>query len=167
MKKVLFILFVVIILVGLKVTNDFFPLKYKEEVFEISNEIGMEESLVFAMIKVESDYREKVVSHKGAVGLMQVLPSTAKWILEKEGYNPNEYDLYIGKDNIFVGVLYLKYLNDRFDGDLQKIMAAYNGGSSRIKDDKWKEIDETRFYVKKVKIAHFFYRIKLKILEVL
>lgn len=167
MKKVLLTLFILVGIVGLKVTNDFFPIKYKEEVLEISNEIGMDKSLVFAMIKVESDFREKVVSHKGAVGLMQVLPSTAKWILAKEGYNPNEYDLYNSRDNIFVGVLYLKYLNDRFEGDLQKIMAAYNGGSSRIKDDKWKEIDETRFYVKKVKVAHFFYRIKLKIIEVL
>ncbi len=166
MKKILLILFILLILIGLKKTNDFFPVKYKEEVVEISKEIGMDKSLVFAMIKVESDFREKVVSHRGAVGLMQVLPSTAKWILEKEGYNFNSYNLYKSRDNIFVGVLYLRYLYNRFDGDLQKIMAAYNGGSSRIKDNKWKEIDETRFYVKKVKIAHFFYKIKLKILEV-
>jgi soluble lytic murein transglycosylase len=166
MKKFIFFILVVSIFLGVKLVNDFFPLKYREEVEKIAIDRGIDKSLVYAMIKVESDFREKIVSHKGAVGLMQVLPTTAEWILEKNGYDFDNFDLYLAEDNIFIGVLYTEYLYNRFDGDLQKIMAAYNGGSSRIKNDKWKEIEETRYYVKKVKLAHFAYRWKLRILEV-
>lgn len=149
-----------IILIG-----SFFPLEYEDDVEKMSKEHNVDIALVYAIIKVESGFREKVVSHKGAVGLMQVLPSTSDWILSQNGYNPSDFDLLKGSDNIFVGTLYLSYLHDRFDNDIEKVVAAYNAGSSRIKNEVWKEIEETRFYVKKVKTAHFIYKYKLKIIK--
>jgi soluble lytic murein transglycosylase len=165
MKKFLLIIpFFILFTAGIFL-NAYFPLKYKTDIEYISKENNVDKALVYAIIKVESGFREKVVSHKGAVGLMQVLPSTSDWILELYGYNPTDYDLYNGSDNIFIGTLYLNYLHERFDNDIEKVVAAYNGGSSRIKNEVWKEIDETRYYVKKVKTAYFIYKYKLRIIE--
>lgn len=167
MKKFLIIMpFFIIFTAGLFI-NIYFPLKYSAEVEAISKEHNVDKALVYAIIKVESGFREKVVSHRGAIGLMQILPSTSDWILDLYSYNPSDYDLYNGSDNIFIGTLYLSYLHDRFDNDIEKVAAAYNGGSSRIKNELWKEINETKYYVKKVKTAHFIYKYKLRIIEVI
>lgn len=167
MKKILIYILIFSVLAVGKYINDFFPVKYTEEVEYMAELRNLDRALIYAVIKVESGFRETVISHRGAVGLMQVLPSTANWILEVNNYNPENYDLYNPRDNIFVGSLYLRYLHDRFDNDLEKVTAAYNGGSSRIQNEVWKEIEETRLYVKKVRIAYFAYRWKLRIAEVL
>lgn len=131
----------------------FFPLKYHKEVQEASDKFKVDKKLIFAIIKIESNFKKDAVSTKGAVGLMQVMPSTADWILEKNNKSIEEYDLYEPGHNIYVGVMYLKYLLDRYEGDVQKVLIAYNAGSTRLRDGSWKNIEETRNYLKKYKIV--------------
>lgn len=162
MKKLLLLIFI-LFLAGVKVVYDFFPIKYYEEIIEVSEIHQVDPIIILAMIKVESDFRLEAKSHKGALGLMQLMPTTADWILEKEGYNPSEFDMFNPRDNIFTGTLYFKYLREKFDGDMEKIMAAYNGGSTRVRNNTWHKINETVNYVKKIDWAMKAYTYKLPI----
>ena len=94
---------------------------------------------------------------------MQVMPKTAEWILEKNGLVPKNYDLYNARDNIIIGTLYYKYLSKKFDGNLEKIMAAYNGGSVRVRNNTWRNVTETSNYVKRIDWAMKAYEYKLPI----
>lgn len=136
----------------------FFKTDYSKEIDDLTKTYSVKKDLVFAIIKVESNFREKIVSHKGAVGLMQIMPSTANWILEKVGKNPKEFDLYNARDNIEVGMIYYNYLSKKFSGNVTQIMIAYNAGASRVYDNSWREIKETRQYVFKIQISRAFYK---------
>lgn len=162
MKKFLMAILILLI-IGAKYIYDFFPIKYYNEVVEISKIHEVDPVIILAMIKVESNFRVDVESHKGAVGLMQLMPSTADWILGKKGFRPKDFNLYEAKDNIFVGTLYYKYLSDKFGGNMEKIMAAYNGGSTRVKNNTWRKIGETVDYVKKINWAIKAYEYKLPV----
>lgn len=157
------IVIIVVLGIGLKVLYDFFPIKYYKEIVEIADKQKIKPIIILSMIRVESNFREKIVSPKGAVGLMQIMPSTAQWILKKNGYNYKKFNLYVAKDNIIVGTLYYKYLFEKFDGDMEKIMAAYNGGSVRVKNNTWRRITETNDYVKRISWAMKAYEYKLPI----
>ena len=162
MKK-LFLVLLILSSVVVKLTYDFFPIKYYNDVVEVSKEQRIDPIIILAMIRVESNFREKIVSPKGAVGLMQVMPKTAEWILEKNGLVPKNYDLYTARDNIIIGTLYYKYLSKKFDGNLEKIMAAYNGGSVRVRNNTWRNVTETSNYVKRIDWAMKAYEYKLPI----
>ncbi|MCL4477789.1 MAG: lytic transglycosylase domain-containing protein [Deltaproteobacteria bacterium] len=117
--------------------------KLKHEVMIIADKYNIDPLLIMAMIKVESDYMPDAVSSAGAVGLMQVLPSTAELFYVKNLYSP--------KDNIEAGVEYFKYLYTIFNGDYVKAIAAYNAGEQAVL--KYKGIPpypETQWYVAKV-----------------
>lgn len=113
--------------------------------------------LVLAVIKAESEFDESAVSNKGAVGLMQLLPSTAEW-LWSQNYDSEltEEMLYSPEINIELGIAYLKYLLDRFE--LEYALAAYNAGEGVVSgwlEDGLSSVDdipykETREYVRKV-----------------
>jgi len=112
-------------------------------VFSKSDKYNVEPSLVSAMIQVESNWNYKVVSRSGAIGLMQLMPATAKAMDVKDPLNPEE--------NIEGGIKYLRYLLDRFNGDLTLAVAAYNAGPTRVrKYNGIPPIKETRQYVKRV-----------------
>jgi len=81
--------------------------------------------LVAAVIKQESRFQPDVKSNAGAVGLMQLLPSTGHWMGASNLLNPEQ--------NIAAGAKYLKYLSDQFDGDENKILAAYNAGEGVVR----------------------------------
>ncbi len=138
----------------------FYPQKYKDEIKFYSQKYNLNPALVASVIKVESKFNEKAISNAGAVGLMQVLPSTASWLCEKE---IDITALQVPKTNIQVGTKYLAKLLNEF-GDLDCILACYNAGPTNVK--KWlcnKEYSddgrtlrkipfkETEDYVKKVK----------------
>ena len=98
--------------------------------------------LVHSMIKVESNYDAQAVSSKGAQGLMQLTPSTAKMLGVRDSFDPQE--------NIEGGVKYLKYLQSLYK-DPQLALAAYNAGPGAV--EKYKQIPpypETQNYVKQV-----------------
>lgn len=113
------------------------------------------------MIKVESNFKEDAKSKKGAIGLMQVMPMTADWIVKKKKIFEKNYDLYSYQDNILVGTTYFKYLKIKYDGDLEKMLAAYNAGTNRVKTGKWREFKETKRYVSKVRMYRQIYKIRL------
>jgi soluble lytic murein transglycosylase-like protein len=116
---------------------------YNKLVYAKSNKYNVDPSLVSAMIKVESNWNYKVVSRSGAIGLMQLMPSTARAMDVKDPLNPEE--------NIEGGIKYLRYLLDRFDGDLTLAIAAYNAGPTKVrKYNGIPPIRETRQYVKRV-----------------
>jgi len=113
-----------------------------------SKKYGVEEALIKAVIKQESGFNQNAVSKAGAIGLMQLMPQTAR-ALKVDPYNPFE--------NIEGGVRYLKSLINNFKGNKYLALAAYNGGIGRMKKlgvDTIEEISkmpkETVNYVKKV-----------------
>jgi len=148
-----------------------FPTKFKKQVTEISSEYGLEPALVYAIIKAESSFKPDAVSQAGAVGLMQLLPSTAKWIAEEVGDEFDYNQLFVVEKNIEYGCFYLDYLFDKF-GDIDIVVCAYNAGETKVRD--WildgvlfkEKIDyeETREYLRKVKRFYEIYKNKEKYL---
>ncbi|WLE96068.1 MAG: transglycosylase SLT domain-containing protein [Candidatus Electrothrix communis] len=98
--------------------------------------------LIKAIIKAESNFNCNAVSSKGAQGLMQLMPATAKDLEVKDPFNPRE--------NIYGGTKYMKWLLKRFNGDVRLSVAAYNAGPARIRKKKIPRIPETIAYVAKV-----------------
>ena len=102
-------------------------------------------SLVRAVIQVESAFNPMAVSEKGAMGLMQLMPATAREFGVRNAFNPAE--------NVGAGVAYLRRLLDRYDDDEQLALAAYNAGPGAV--DKYGQsvppYRETKNYVVKVK----------------
>jgi hypothetical protein len=87
---------------------------------------------VAALIQEESRFRVSVTSNKGAIGLMQIKPSTARYIAKK--YDLSFHDSYLTDSelNIFLGISYLKYLAKKFDGRVDLTLAAYNWGPGNV-----------------------------------
>jgi len=108
-----------------------------------SREYNIEPSLIKAVIKTESNWDSMAISQKGAMGLMQLMPDTAK---DMEVMNP-----FNSEENIEGGIKYLRYLLDRFNGDLTLALAAYNAGPEKIeKFGGIPPIPETQRYVKQI-----------------
>lgn len=109
-----------------------------------SKKYKVSEDLIKAVIRVESSYNPYGVSKAGAMGLMQLMPNTVlKMNIEKP------FDIY---ENIDAGTHYLKMMLDRYDGDLEKALAAYNAGPNSVDEaDGIPDIEETINYVDKIK----------------
>lgn len=124
---------------------------YREIIRRHASSYRLEEALVKAVIKVESDYQPRTVSSKGAQGLMQLIPETAKLLNVSNPFDPSE--------NIRGGSAYLRRMLDLFDEDLELALAAYNSGPNTVK--RYGGIppyDETRNYVERVKRYLDYYR---------
>jgi len=109
----------------------------------LCDEYGMDYEMVKAVIQTESSWNHKAVSESGAIGLMQVLPSTA-W----DEFKTSKDDLYDPYVNITVGIKYLSYLNEHFD-DIDATLTAYSHGPTVTKKYSSKYI-KNNFYVKRV-----------------
>jgi soluble lytic murein transglycosylase-like protein len=117
--------------------------------------------LVAAVVQAESRFKPNARSGVGAVGLMQLMPRTGKWMGARNLTNPTQ--------NIQAGTKYLKYLNDRFDGNETKVIAAYNAGEGNVRRfGGVPPFKETRNYVKKVRNyeADFKERVESHVAEV-
>ncbi len=136
--------------------------KHLESAKYYSNAVGVDLALTLAVIKTESGFDKNAVSNKGAVGLMQLMPETAKFIAKKIGYN-EKIDLLNQDVNVMLGVNYLKYLLDKFGAEEPSIWA-YNAGEGRVKI--WLEsglktppLAQTKIYTKKVLRRKKLYKI--------
>jgi soluble lytic murein transglycosylase len=117
---------------------------YLDIIKQHANSYQLEEALVKAVIKVESDYQPRTVSKKGAQGLMQLIPSTAKSLRVNNPFDPYE--------NIRGGSEYLRRMLDLFNNNLELALAAYNSGPTTVKRfGGIPPYNETQNYVKKVK----------------
>lgn len=110
-----------------------YPLAFWEEVGTWAEAYGVDPLLVLAVMREESHFSPTAVSTSGARGLMQLMPSTARWIAEaKLGENLREEELLRPETNIKLGTWYLSHLLEQFDGDVAMAVAAYNGGPGNV-----------------------------------
>jgi soluble lytic murein transglycosylase-like protein len=116
---------------------------YTPMIEQACNKYKVDPDLVKAVIQAESAYNSKALSQAGAIGLMQLMPATALRFGVKKIHDPQE--------NIHGGVQYLKFLLDRFNGDITLAVAAYNAGEGAVQRFKGvPRYKETQNYVKKV-----------------
>ena len=125
--------------------------KYDDAIREACTTYHIPPALVRAIMNAESNFDPRAMSDKGAVGLMQLMPGTADTMYVSDINNP--------RDNILGGVRYLRVLANTFDGDMVKIVAAYNAGPNAvISAGGVPQIPETQDYVRKVLRLYFKYK---------
>lgn len=117
--------------------------RYDDIIAEAERRHGVAAPLIKAMVRAESAFDPKAVSHKGALGLMQIMPKNLKRLKVSDPYNP--------WDNIMGGTRYFKQMLKRFQGQLPLALAAYNAGPQIV--EQYRGIppyNETQVYVRKV-----------------
>ena len=143
----------------------FFPLKYKNIISEQSKIYEIDESLIASIIFVESRFNRKARSDKGAFGLMQLMPRTAKNFYVGE-QDFSEELLFNPEINLNIGIKFLSYLFDKYDDEIT-VLACYNAGEGNVlkwsggnKTIKKSQIifEETLNYIKSVQTAKKIYK---------
>lgn len=124
-----------IIIISLSAVYTLFPTKHADIIVKYSNKYGVEPALVFALIKVESNFKEDAESSAGAKGLMQLTDETFAFCNQSLENTFSDEDILNPQANINAGIWYLKYLLKRYDGDTKNAVAAYNAGATNV--DKW------------------------------
>jgi soluble lytic murein transglycosylase len=139
-----------------------FPMPFRAEVTAAAQRAGLDPAYVYGLIRQESRFQPDVRSSVGAAGLMQLMPTTAKWIARKLGVPFQPEQVTDKQVNLVLGTGYLKMVLDDFDGSPAMAAAAYNAGPGRPR--RWREgpvlevaawaenipFTETRDYVKRV-----------------
>lgn len=141
-----------------------YPYPYAQIVDKYAKKYNMDNTLVAGIILAESKFVPKAKSHRGAIGLMQIMPETGQWIAKNiNDKSYNDAKLYDPETNIHYGVWYLSFLMKEFNSNEILAIAAYNAGHGQI--EHWQDIyhwdssfndykkipyEETRTYVQKV-----------------
>lgn len=143
---------------------------FEELVHEAARQYELEPHLIWAVMREESHFRQHAVSWVGARGLMQIMPATGQEIAGRKGVQITDGDLTNPEINIDFGAFYLRHMLDLFDGDVDKALAAYNGGQGNVR--RWSNSPlgttpadfptvitflETREYVTKVNNSYHTY----------
>lgn len=138
-----------------------YPLDYQDSIKKYALEWNVRPNFICAMIYTESRFHKDSVSSAGAVGLMQVMPSTGASIAQELGEsNYSSNNLLDPDTSIRYGTWYIKGLLDKYDGNSDLAVAAYNAGSGRAdayKDGRGSLPYETVFYIQKVKDVEKMY----------
>ena len=127
------------------IRRDFFEnaVPFGDLIHEKALKYDLDPALVAAVVETESRFRSRARSQVGARGLMQIMPRTGRWL--------GAHNLDDPEQNVEAGAKYLKYLQNRFDGNMDKAIAAYNGGEGNVmRYHGVPPFRETRSYVKKV-----------------
>lgn len=147
------------------------PYKYSDEINAVSKEFSVDKNLIVTIINIESSFRKTAVSSAGAVGLMQILPSTAEEMCDRLDIEYS-YDLLFKPEvNIRLGTYYLSYLLDYYEGNIINTISAYNWGLTNV--NNWLSsgnidkngsvinipIKETSDYIVKYKVYSKLYNI--------
>ncbi|WP_371264710.1 lytic transglycosylase domain-containing protein [Paenibacillus sp. BC26] len=142
-----------------------YPVHFREDIVISANNYKLEPHLVAAIIRVETNYKTGVVSRKGAIGVMQLMPDTANWIIQKGGFGKISTEAISNRADVSIeiGAWYLNALNQQFDGNMYTVIAAYNAGPGNVSrwladgtwDGKLETVDrvpfgETRHYIQRV-----------------
>jgi soluble lytic murein transglycosylase len=146
----------------------YYPLEYSAQIRKAADRYGVDPYLVTAVVFEESRFDPAVRSKVGAVGLMQVMPETGKWVALKQGRSFSQADLVKPDVNVDMGTWYLSFLLKKY-GKVDLALAAYNGGLMNV--DRWMSsgqaaettvrqipYKETRDFVVKVKKSRSVYR---------
>jgi len=112
-----------------------FPVLYQEQVLAAARDSRVEPALIYGVIRRESAFIADIRSGAGAVGLMQLMPRTAKYVANLKGEENWNGDLTDATVNIDFGAYYIRHVLDRFDDHLVLALASYNAGPSRV--SKW------------------------------
>jgi Transglycosylase SLT domain len=124
------------------------PKQLERIVHEVAEKHSVDPALVRAVISTESGWNPFAISRRGAIGLMQLIPGTAQRFGVGNPFDPVQ--------NVEAGTLYLRALLDRYNGDLEKSLAAYNAGERAVdRSGGVPRIWETQRYVRKVTDAYF------------
>lgn len=114
----------------------YFVLDFKEKIIAASNQKQVDPALISAIVFVESRFNPKAQSSKGALGLMQVMPQTGKWVAEKIALPDfTDHNLLNPNLNIDIGIWYFRYLIDHFNQNEALALAAYNAGMGYV--ERW------------------------------
>ena len=152
----------------------FYPMKYQDDIVSFSAQYGVDAGIIASVANVESGFDENVISDKGAIGVMQLMPSTAQWLAEKLVEDYSEDLLFNGQYNLKLGSFYLSYLFTQFEVP-QTALCAYNAGPGKVKEwlkDSQLSSDgktlsripyqETKNYLDRVMKSYRYYKIKYK-----
>jgi len=140
---VLFLLFIVFLFYNSSwLGQRMYPIKYEQDIRISAAQLGVDPLLIAAIIRVESNYKPNLKSKKDAIGLMQIMPDTAAWIVQQAGFaHLTEADLVKEDVNIHIGAWYIRSLRQEFasvlDGSskldtIALIAAAYNAGPGNV-----------------------------------
>lgn len=150
-----------------------YPMNFKNEIQVCAADFSVSGALIASVANVESNFNENAISNKGAMGIMQLMPSTAEWIAGKLGVDYSENLLYDGKYNIRLGSYYLSYLINYFK-DEKLGLCAYNAGLGVVKgwlqDDRYSKngeletipYKETLHYYNRILKNYKYYKNKYK-----
>lgn len=119
---------------------------------ELARKHGLDPALVKAVIKVESNFDSAAISRRGAQGLMQLMPRTARELRVGDVWDPYH--------NIEGGARYLRKMLNRFSNNLSLALAAYNAGPNKVKHGKIPPYPETRRFVREVVNYYHYYRVE-------
>ncbi|MBE6596034.1 MAG: lytic transglycosylase domain-containing protein [Ruminococcaceae bacterium] len=145
-----------------------YPVDYGEIITNASEEFDVPEYIIYATVKVESDFDPDAVSTKGALGLMQMMPSTFEWLTGDDHLDENLSTRRLDDPEVSIryGTYYLSYLYKKFNYNWDTAFAAYNAGEGNVtkwlSDEKYSDgngglsdipYKETKKYVKKINDA--------------
>ncbi|GLI05160.1 lytic transglycosylase [Paenibacillus tyrfis] len=141
-----------------------YPIRYEQEIRQNAEKYDLDPFLVAAVIRVESNYLTETESKKGAYGMMQLMPDTANWIIDKARFS-EEFKTRLNDPavSIELGSWYLNWLNKQFNGNRIAVLAGYNAGHGKVnrwlQENEWDgtlqnadriPYGETRHYIQRV-----------------
>lgn len=127
--------------------------RYTAHVRAAAAHYGLPEALIWAVMRTESHFKPHVVSHRGAQGLMQLMPGTAGDMGVTDPFDPEQ--------NIFGGARYLRILANKFDGDLVKTLSGYHAGGGAVNRVDGIPYTQTAEYVRRVLNNYYAYQKRL------